>query len=44
MLPGDTVTLKVQLVKIRGKIVVADGTAYVGEEKAAQGTFTCAIG
>ena len=27
VLPGDTVTLKVQLVKIRGKIVVADGTA-----------------
>ena len=44
VLPGDTVTLKVQLVKIRGRIVVADGTAYVGEEKAAQGTFTCAIG
>ncbi|MDO5547390.1 MAG: 3-hydroxyacyl-ACP dehydratase FabZ [Eubacteriales bacterium] len=44
VLPGDTVTLKVQLVKIRGKIVVADGVAYVGEEKAAQGTFTCAIG
>ncbi|MCI6831154.1 MAG: 3-hydroxyacyl-ACP dehydratase FabZ [Clostridiales bacterium] len=43
VLPGDTVTLKVQLVKIRGRIVVADGTAYVGEEKAAQGTFTCAI-
>ena len=44
VLPGDTVTLKVQLVRIRGKIVVADGTAYVGNEKAAQGTFTCAIG
>lgn len=44
VLPGDTVTLKVQLVKIRGRIVVADGIAYVGEEKAAQGTFTCAIG
>ena len=44
VLPGDTVTLKVQLVKFRGRIVVADGTAYVGEEKAAQGTFTCAIG
>lgn len=44
VLPGDTVTLKVQLVRIRGKIVVADGVAYVGEEKAAQGTFTCAIG
>ncbi|MDO5784970.1 MAG: 3-hydroxyacyl-ACP dehydratase FabZ [Eubacteriales bacterium] len=44
VLPGDTITLKVQLVRIRGKIVVADGTAYVGDEKAAQGTFTCAIG
>ena len=44
VVPGDTLTLKVQLVKIRGKMVVADGVAYVGEEKAAQGTFTCAIG
>ncbi|MDO4173526.1 MAG: 3-hydroxyacyl-ACP dehydratase FabZ [Eubacteriales bacterium] len=44
VLPGDTITLQVKLVKIRGKIVVADGVAYVGEEKAAQGTFTCAIG
>ncbi len=44
VLPGDTLTLKVQLVKIRGSIVVADGVAYVGDEKAAQGTFTCAIG
>lgn len=44
VLPGDTLTLKVKMVKIRGKIVVADGVAYVGEEKAAQGTFTCAIG
>lgn len=44
VLPGDTVTLKVQLTRIRGKMVVADGVAYVGEEKAAQGTFTCAIG
>lgn len=44
VLPGDTVTLKVQLTRIRGKIVVADGEAYVGDEKAAQGTFTCAIG
>ncbi len=44
VLPGDTLTLKVKMVKIRGRIVVADGVAYVGEEKAAQGTFTCAIG
>lgn len=44
VLPGDTLTLKVKMVKQRGKIVVAEGVAYVGEEKAAQGTFTCAIG
>ena len=44
VLPGDTLTLKVKMVKQRGKIVVAEGIAYVGEEKAAQGTFTCAIG
>ena len=44
ILPGDTLTLKVKMVKQRGKMVVAEGIAYVGEEKAAQGTFTCAIG
>ena len=44
VLPGDTLTLKVKMVKQRGKMVVAEGSAYVGEEKAAQGTFTCAIG
>ena len=44
VLPGDTLTLKVKMVNQRGKIVVAEGVAYVGEEKAAQGTFTCAIG
>lgn len=44
VLPGDTLTLKVNMVKQRGKMVVAEGIAYVGEEKAAQGTFTCAIG
>lgn len=43
VLPGDTLTLKVKMVKQRGKMVVAEGVAYVGEEKAAQGTFTCAI-
>ncbi|MCD8356370.1 MAG: 3-hydroxyacyl-ACP dehydratase FabZ [Clostridia bacterium] len=44
VLPGDTLILKVKMVKQRGKMVVAEGIAYVGEEKAAQGTFTCAIG
>ena len=44
VLPGDTLTLEVKMVKQRGKMVVAEGIAYVGEEKAAQGTFTCAIG
>ena len=44
VLPGDTLTLKVKMVKQRGKMVVAEVIAYVGEEKAAQGTFTCAIG
>ena len=44
VLPGDTLTLKVKMVKQHGKMVIAEGIAYVGEEKAAQGTFTCAIG
>ena len=44
VLPGDTLTLKVKMVKMRGPMVVAEGEAFVGDEKAAQGVFTCAIG
>ena len=42
--PGDTLTLHVKVIKERGKMIVAEGVAMVGEEKAAQGIFTCAIG
>ena len=42
--PGDTLTLHVKVIKERGKMIVAEGVAMVGEEKAAQGVFTCAIG
>lgn len=44
VLPGDTLTLNVKLIKQRGRMVVAEGTATVGGERAAQGIFTCAIG
>ncbi len=44
VVPGDTLTLKVKLLRQRRNIIVAEGTAYVGDEKAAEGTFTCAIG
>ena len=40
----DTLTLHVKVIKERGKMIVAEGVAMVGEEKAAQGIFTCAIG
>lgn len=42
--PGDTLTLKTELVKLRGKIGIANAVAYVGEEKAAEGVLTFAIG
>ncbi|MGI6030712.1 MAG: 3-hydroxyacyl-ACP dehydratase FabZ [Eubacteriales bacterium] len=41
---GDTLRLECELVKMRGKIGVATGTAYVGDEKAASGTIKFAIG
>lgn len=41
---GDTLRMEVHLVKMRGKIGVAEGVAYVGEEKAASGTIKFAIG
>lgn len=44
VLPGDTLTLRVKLVKLRGRIGIAEGVAYVGEEKAAEASFTFAIG
>lgn len=41
--PGDTLTLIVKLVKIRGPIAVANGVVMVGEKKAAEAEIKCAI-
>ncbi len=44
VVPGDTLELRVELVKMRGAIGVGDAIATVDGEVAAQGTLTFAIG
>jgi len=44
VIPGDVLTLKVELIKMKSVIGVASATAYVGEELAAKGELTFAIG
>lgn len=44
VLPGDTLRLEIQVTKIRLGICLCSAAAYVGEEKAAYGNLTFAIG
>lgn len=41
--PGDTLRIEVEIVKLRGKIGIGQGKAYVGDEIAAEGEFMFAI-
>lgn len=41
--PGDTLNMRVRLVKLRGMFAVAQGEAYVGDQLAAQAEIKCAI-
>lgn len=43
VLPGDTLRMEVEIVKIRGSIGIGQGKAYVGESIAAEGEFLFAI-
>ena len=43
VLPGDTLRMEVEIVKLRGSIGIGQGKAYVGEELACEGEFLFAI-
>ncbi len=43
VIPGDVLTLKVEMTKLRGNIGYGMATAYVGDELAASGELTFAI-
>lgn len=41
--PGDTLVIKIKLVKSRGPLAVAEGVVMVGDEKAAEAEIKCAV-
>ncbi len=43
VVPGDTLKMEVEIVKLRGSIGIGQGKAYVGEELACEGEFLFAI-
>lgn len=43
VVPGDTLRIEVEIVKLRGSIGIGQGKAYVGDELAAEGEFMFAI-
>ncbi|NLY45679.1 MAG: 3-hydroxyacyl-ACP dehydratase FabZ [Tissierella sp.] len=43
VVPGDTLRVEVEIIKIRGSIGIGQGKAYVGDEIAAEGEFMFAI-
>lgn len=44
VVPGDTLTLEVELIKMRSKVGVAKGVAYVEGKKAAEAELTFIVG
>lgn len=43
VIPGDTLRMDVEIVKLRGSIGIGQGKAYVGEDLACEGEFLFAI-
>lgn len=43
VVPGDTLRVEVEIIKMRGSIGIGQGKAYVGDEIAAEGEFMFAI-
>lgn len=41
--PGDTLRMEVEITKLRGKLGIGHGVAYVGDQVAAEGEFMFAI-
>lgn len=44
VVPGDTLRLEVEVIRLRGNFGSAHGKAYVGDELAAEGTVKFAVG
>ena len=44
VIPGDTLKLEVEIIKIKGSAGIGKGTAYIGEKKAAEGELLFMIG
>ncbi|WP_333860157.1 3-hydroxyacyl-ACP dehydratase FabZ [Clostridium sp.] len=44
VIPGDTLKLEVEIIKIKGSAGIGKGIAYVGEKKAAEGELMFMIG
>ncbi|EDK32179.1 3-hydroxyacyl-ACP dehydratase FabZ [Clostridium kluyveri] len=44
VVPGDTLKLEVEIIKIKGSAGIGKGTAYIGEKKAAEGELMFMIG
>lgn len=44
VVPGDTLTLEVELTKIRGSAGIGYGKAYVGDKKVCEGELTFIVG
>jgi len=42
--PGDTLRMEVEITKLRGRIGIGQGIAFVGDEVAAEGEFMFSIG
>ncbi|NLN14660.1 MAG: hypothetical protein GX185_03530 [Tissierellia bacterium] len=43
VIPGDSLRIEVEIVKLRGSIGIGQGKAYVGDEVAAEGEFMFAV-
>ena len=43
VIPGDTLRMEVEIVKLRGSIGIGQGKAYVGKDLACEGEFLFAI-
>lgn len=44
VVPGDTLRLEVEIIKLKKNAGIGKGIAYVGDKKAAEGEFTFLIG
>lgn len=43
VVPGDTIRMEIEFVKRRGSMAVAQGTVWVGDQKAAEAEIKCAV-